>query len=259
MTKIKFAISLVFFFCCIASSAQKEKLKCFCYISTFPILGIDGTVQNEVRDTINFYSYKGMLMFKLPYHFTFVDNSDSNNNTQSIQYDYFIYNNNEENGYLFRPNPMFNDGWFSLDSILRVRDFYENSDSFYYGIMHFQPILISSSGKPGKGQITQKYSLAWKQDTTVTGSAVFDFDNKKNDIPFSLSPELDSITKSKLVNLTVRYNSRLIKESNIRLSEFSYTRKLYEQKCSNSNMVLLYFDRFKKLRAERRNSSKNKP
>jgi hypothetical protein len=98
--------------------------------------------------------------------------------------------------------------------------------------------------KRHKNTSIQKYATKVKFDNSYSDTTFLYFDDKLNDIPFTLSQEADSINQSKLVRIRHVYNSSNINNIKIKQREFSF--QITKLNIKNKDEILKLFNRYKK-------------
>jgi len=143
--------------------------------------------------------YKDNIVYELPYHKTY----EINNRLiyDSVKYEYFVCNDKDDFGYLFKVAYDSLGKKLNKDSILRSRCF-GNWDLAEV----FKEIKVSNTTYQPEDEDRGLYRYLF--DNYFYDSARFYYDRTLTKISFSLSRKLDSINKSKLVkvDLFIKHN-----------------------------------------------------
>jgi hypothetical protein len=162
-----------------------------------------------VKDSLNMFFHDHYIAYMLPYtKMYFKGTLDKNQNEIGSKlvrvdtaYRYLIYKEKNKFGYQFdsvdfkKPEKL-NIDTFRTNNLWKGFSFYQkNIDS-----------LVES--KPGTDEniMVKKYVCNHKLDDTFTDTMYFYFDKRMTGISFSLSPEMDSLTHSKLFKVLYIFN-----------------------------------------------------
>lgn len=242
--------SLLFFIItlCIISKAtsQGSDIKAFRYISVYPLINQNG-ISEQLKDTICVYSVGKTRLLKLPYFYTNFAESDSLPKRPIIKYEYFAYRIGEPTGYLFKTIPNIPNSWQTLDSLIQLKTFLEESDSFYYKFQQFNYFLIRSSKNYSKNLTSNEYKFSWKKDSLRTGKLTLTFSGDKDYPPFSLSPHLDSIMSLHLIKIDIQFDPFVLPGQSSKNKGVRYIQLVEKIKQSDNDLVKFYLKKFEEV------------
>lgn len=235
---VKYALIIIFtlVYSCVTSNKKSEKEIVRCNVVTkIPEKIIENHGEMLVIDFFVSY-YNQYVLYELPYHKTYeIDNKLI---YDSLKYEFFIYNSNNEYGYCLKNQ---NDSFVlrvNKDSVLKARAYGGNVEIEAI----FKEVKIKSLNNLNNDGQTCIYKYEFDND--FYDSAYFHYDTALKEIRFSLSKSFDSANNSKLYKVQL-FLKQDRSAAALNLKDF-YINSFEIRKAKSKNEIVLkrLFDRF---------------
>lgn len=188
------------------NGSQKEPFQSVLLSASFPLLTYE---ENEVRlhfltDSIRI-NYEGdYLLYELPQH----DLSFYNGNfiNEKIKFNLFLFKNGDTRGYFLANDTSSNISILLVDSILSKRiSWSKNIDSY-----DTDTTLTQLPQEQTDNEIVKKFIPKTVYDETIFDTLFLYFKTSFQDIKFSFSRKMDSLTGMKLYKIRYLYNEKYL-------------------------------------------------
>ncbi|MDB5226633.1 MAG: hypothetical protein JWN78_826 [Bacteroidota bacterium] len=215
-----------------------EQLQGFAYVISYAEYTLSGKMKFFNSDTTKLYSYKNIVMYRIPYRF----DSLLNNRPllKETRYHYFVYAKDSSCGYNYDPmRPELDNKRYSVDSI-DAATFVTTADELFK-----QNDLLLQSTHKEVSAIHEIYLAKSKVNATSPQSTVEYFYAKRSNDPFfSLSKQLDSIKEMKLYKVYTHTDSFLNQTNNTMIGAIDYTLELQSISVDDQRDILSYLHRY---------------
>lgn len=169
---------------CGTTKLEKER---FCY--TMPVIHLDSSIEFFKSD-FAIIRYGDVTMYELPYWESFSENDSLISETSA--YEYFVFKNNDKEGYLLKRLEDTAKQKVNKDSLLSLRAYYRNN---------FDSMLNFKNSHRIEDSINGKFTIKYPKPNALLDSVAAYFDINKKDIKYTLAPKLDSTFASKLYKI----------------------------------------------------------
>ena len=178
-------VSLSLLICMLLGCGEK-KLEKERFSYSMPVIHLDSSIEFFKSD-FAIISYGDITMYELPYWESFSKNDSLISETSA--YEYFVFRNNDKDGYLVKRLEDTIKQKANKDSLLSLRAYYHNNFDSTLSLKNSHTIEAGTNGR-----FTIKYL---KPNPFVDSIAAY-FDVSKKNLKYRLAPKLDSIFESKL-------------------------------------------------------------
>ncbi|URM38890.1 hypothetical protein [Flavobacterium anhuiense] len=214
---------IIFLSISLSCMSKDEISKTYLHCS-FPLFKSD-TIYT-ILDSVAVIHYKNYALYE------FEDIHTVQNDTAIIERKvinrYFLLKEKEKYGYYYDSLNAKNSKKARTDSILGEKAYY-NQTFFVPSIMQ----LISSKKDQDGYILIEKYKCKSKIDHTYPDTTIVFYANKMKGINFTLSKDLDSIKKMKVIKLRAIFNSQFIKGYPKKIPQYEYKFELKQDSISN--------------------------
>ncbi len=175
----------------------------------YPIVNRNGTELNLTvyTDTVQIDYYRNYVVYSLPGSRKF-ENNEKIPGTGKL----FVYKRGEQFGYLLKDRNAMNRVKLRVDSFLQARAF--AGARFYAGP---NDSLVQRSISKGGAIVEEGYAPIRKYNESIFDTMYFSYSKDLRDVPYSLSPALDSLRGMKLCKVRLIYVKGFSKEYQIEL------------------------------------------
>ena len=189
-------IVLFLFINCADKPLQETHIKGIQFTSFFPYKDTSNRIIYDSLIIKKFWK-NDLIMYKFNYQFDSL--SENIPIKHEIRTHIFIYQKDSLYGYNYDPFDSSNLGRHKVDSLLKADLVY--SLQIYPFLQQYDIRLVSSHLQADT--LKELYNFKAKNDTIVLGELRFLYSSKFNQYDYSLSPQLDSIKKMRLINATL--------------------------------------------------------
>jgi hypothetical protein len=159
-----------------------------------------GLMRNHDTLSIPIYYYKNLIAYKLFYTIIKKWDKDGNIADKEEQYQLFVFEKGSKKGYLYDSYSSQKSNVVPVDSMITDVIWCEQNSAQYYKTFERNFVeLLSSDKSADNSMLHETYSYRRKGDSTAYGTFKLVFTSKLQNIPFSMSRELDSIKGMKLI------------------------------------------------------------
>lgn len=237
MTAKKYILLFVVmaFVTCISVSCHIEKLQAVRLSWEAPFLDPERDTIIKMNGSGNLFFYNDITLYEKEGIFIHADD------TQEKVYTYWMYRQNQKKGVRYKRSYRDTIGsTFDVDSFL-VKNAFKN-----FPFYSKENDSLVFKGTDNKRMLVEKYIPKTKPDDSYPDTVVFKFSKGFEDIPFSLSSELDERTKGKLVEVTNTYNAVPNSKSKAQSKSRSMLFRLERISTEQQEDKMKYFERFEK-------------
>jgi hypothetical protein len=237
--------SFLFSSCGFLKSSQTPKINITGVKVTqaFPIINNKGKLEGYDTSSSYIYYNKNLVLYKLPYQYNSF-NTNGILDTSETRYHFFVYKKGDSVGYDYDIHKFPSGIRITTDSIFKQAWVIQNK--VYPIILDNKSTLISKHENRDSGMLYELYSIKGKTDTTRSGSIFLGFTNRLKNVNYSLSEELDSINKMKLVKVKIVADERYFKDYNVTMDRYEISRWMEKISGDNDKKILDYFQRYKR-------------
>ena len=229
-------LKLFFLLFSVTSSKVPDTLKGIEIAQLFPVL--DSTLHMRGHDTsiMRVYYFDQMSVWQLPVWLT---------QENKIRYKYFISENDSAFGYMYEQRK-----WSGLNKIRMSKTDFINGETwvkYISGYKIFQEnvmTLLKSNVDSSTGELNEVYTGYSKKDTAGKGTCYYTYTNQMKHIPFSLSPQLDSIKQMKLTRIRIVSHPGYNKEHHVAMGEIDCIYTLKEITASKGHEVFSFIEQY---------------
>ena len=230
-------ISLILFLIgCTHTNKVNNKLVCYRLKFNMPFVRDSGILMN-ITDSVEILYYNKYRIARTTVKSMLLNNKDSVYET--LKYNYFIFKKTESTGYLFRD---------LYDKNPKI----ENVDSLFKKQYFTGSVLKPSSNdslidtKEINDMLSMKFFSKKHFDESYPDTTIYLFKKDKNNIDFSISKPIDTLTNLKLSKIRCIYNEEKSKNYSFILPARELYLELFEFKLQNENEIIDFIDRFAK-------------
>jgi hypothetical protein len=244
-------ITMLFSYISCHTSKDKNlptKLRVITVITNFPaIRSNDGKLIN-ITDSFKIFYYKDMVLYQLfpkkQIINTTVDKAgkviDQKIIRSEIDFSNFIYKQNDSVGLYYDsinspPQKLPIDSFITSKKFINFNFYDKKNDS-----------LIESINNE---TLVEKYIPKIKFDQSYGDTTILYYSKRFKDIAYSLSKDLDSLKKSKLFKVQIKYNSQYYKGYNFKFPQREFLFEIQESNKVNSIDIIRFFEQFEKVHA----------
>ncbi|KAF2081964.1 hypothetical protein [Flavobacterium sharifuzzamanii] len=193
--------------------------------NSFPVFKSDASFF-IVNDSVAVINYKNYALYEFEDIFNIQNDSAIIN--EKVINKYFLLKEKESYGYYYDSLNAKTGKRIRMDSILSKKAYYKQT--FYFpSLMQF----ISSKKDQNGYKLIEKYKCKTKVDLTYPDTIIVYFSNKMKNTSFTLSKDLDSIKKMKVVKMRAIFNSQFIKGNPNKFPQYEYKFELKQDSISN--------------------------
>lgn len=213
--KIQFLVS-VWVFLLLSSGCfytnNMNSIKGIKVFQTFPNVNEDGRLTKYDTFKTEIYYFKEKVLYMSSYKYSKIKSSKQD--VKDINYA-FIYSKGEKYGYLL--DKWKSENWIMVraDSIIKEEWSSRIDLSSNLKKMELTETYKNGSVKSGKMEIGYNFKSIF--DSTFNGTIIYSFAKKLEDLPYSLSPDLEMRYKLKLNKVFIRNNERILPNSTVKL------------------------------------------
>lgn len=208
----------------------------------FPKINNDGALQGYDTSSVYIYYYKNMILYKMPYEHNLIVNNKLEKS--EIRHHYFIYTKGDSLGFNYDDYKSASIQQVPVDSIFKNE--WIKQTKLYPIIYNNNATMIYKKTNKDSGTLYEIYSIKGKTDPGLSGSLFLMFTNELKNINYSLSKELDSISKMKLCSVKIVSDKRYFKGYSVTMDSYESSYKIEKILVANYPEDLIYFDRYKK-------------
>lgn len=179
-----------------------------------------------VDDSVAVINYKNYALYEFE-HVFYIQNDTAIIDKKVINR-YFLRKEKEQYGYYYDSLNAKTGKRVKTDSILNKKAYY-NQTFYFPSIMQ----LISSKKNHNGYELIEKYKCKTKIDLTYPDTVIVYYSNKMKSTSFTLSKDLDSIKKLKVLKMRAIFNSQFIKGQPNKFPQYEYKFELKEDSISN--------------------------
>ncbi len=231
--------------CCIAfcqSTSKQDELQGVKVSQVAPILDTLGKLVRYDSDTVEIYYSGNIRLYYLSYQFDSVDLITKESYLSEKRYHYFIYNIDSAYGHDFDVHRSLTKKRLRVDSLLHWQ--WTPSVNVYPIITVNKTHLLNAFSNLDSGTTHEWYAFS-NGDTTAHGTVFFGYSKKLNDLPYSLSREMDSIKQMKLYKVRYTQDPRHIKEAGITVDKVNSEYNL-ERITAIRSEIIQYFQNYRR-------------
>lgn len=207
------------------SCMSKDEITKTYLCASLPVFRSD-TNYVTILDSVAVINYKNYALYE------FEDIHTVQNDTAIIERKvinrYFLLKEKEKYGYYYDSLNAKSGKKARTDSILSKKAYY-NQTFYFPSIMQ----LISSKKDQNGYKLIEKYKCKTKVDLSYPDTVIVYYSNKMKNTSFTLSKDLDSIKKLKVLKTRAIFNSQFIKGHPNKFPQFEYKRELKNDSISN--------------------------
>jgi hypothetical protein len=222
---------------CLGCRSQRPHLETIKVTEAYPIIQPKGNVTGYDTASVTIYYYKDLKLYHLEYGFDSVANGVLLKS--ETRRHYLLHREGDSVGYDFDDHKSLQKIKVPMDSVYKLEWIFNTNLQLHFNNNFSE--LISSQGSRESGILKEEYSFRDKEDSSKTGIASFEYSGKLKDIKFSLSPQLDSLKKMKLVKLRGFTNARYFEKERIHVDKLEVTYLLERVKPGNEKMIMEIF------------------
>lgn len=206
-------------------------------VGSLPVVIVNDSVRFfNLTDTFEIYYFKDYILYRLPE----IRDGNTDNKIPGTE-PYFMFRKNDKDGILFK-SAAEGGGKMHLpvDSFLRDRAF--GGTTFDMRNTH----LFINSSRQDQNPIIEKYVPRTVCDETMYDSVYFYFDSELNDVDYTFSKRLDSLTQKKLYMVRLLFNEKFSKTYKVTVPKREVLFKLQKKSVPDPAEILSFVDRFEK-------------
>lgn len=228
--------NFLFIFYMLFASKDTDGIRAVQVTQLFPYL--DTTGHFKVYDTLTarLFYYDGMMAIQAPiWH-----------QQHSFTNIYYIAKQDSSFGYTYAENDSTGFKGRRLSKDRFIHDY--TSLEYIYGYQAFHEnvmTLVSSKVDKSTGDLNEVYSGYSKKDTSGKGTCYYTYTNRMKNIPFSLSPQLDSIKQMKLRKIRIVHPAGYVKEYKRFVGEFDGVYTMDEISVPGNHEVFKFFKEYR--------------
>ncbi len=224
-------LSLNMLLSCGTTKLEKER---FCY--SMPVIHLDSSIEFFKTDFATI-RYGDVTMYELPYWESFSENDSLISETSA--YEYFVFRNNEKDGYLLRRLEDTIKRKVNKDSLLSLRAYYGNN---FDSMLNLKNSHRVEAGKNGK------FSIKYPKPNPLLDSIAAYFDVSKKNLKYTLAPKLDSIYASKLFKVVFWQSAKALLNKDKIDTPLIATIEIKPEVIKNPKPLYKFFNRFIELK-----------
>ncbi len=221
---------------------------------SFPIIASTGKVMNIDTSTANIFYYQNQILYEIEYRFFSkpydLDNPDTTYfgdlRNAETRYCYLVYTKGNKYGYLTDDHKNLDKARVSVDSVLQNEWFSRLNAYSGMADSNYSIKVIYENKNSDSGILRKFFSFVPKQEDKTSGTIYWEFSDALKKIPYSFSPQLDSIYSSKLRKVSTVSFPKYFKANNFRLDTVKMGYDLEEIKNIDMNKIMQYFNVEKK-------------
>jgi hypothetical protein len=198
-----FTFLALLFICFNCSSIKKANNNALISIKlsfSFPIVKPDGEMFN-ISDSLYIYFYKKTVLYQVPTIFTLENETETLQ--KEIRYSYFMYQDTSKYGRHFKTLHSKEDSLQLISVFIKDRAFNEFADFKFITEIKDSLIRVENNND------YLKYTYIPKSLNTIDSDTTYLFyQNNFDKMNYSISPNLDTISKMKLCKVQVIYNKK---------------------------------------------------
>lgn len=239
-TRSKFLTLLYFAFCsCSFSSLHEvETLRCYKVTNLFPKFNNNGEVLTYDTSFAKVYFYGKYRLYDLSYIIK-IDNEEQGEVFKKRRH-FVVFNKDSLYGLDYDEFKIPTKRKVLLDSLFRTEWIAQNK--IYPIIRANITTLISKNDNKETKEVIEKFSLKSKEDSSLIGQLSLVFKREFTpQIDISLSKELDSIRRMKLIKTEIKAFARDFKQYKTHIGEYVTGNELIEIPVDDREKILSYF------------------
>lgn len=161
----------------------------------------------HVDDSFKISYFNDLILYQIPYGFDssiFIKKHDTMEEKivkEEVRYRFFVYKAGRPTGYRFNSIEARDPQLFSVDSFLNAKAF---ASALFYDKLNDS--LVKTEIIEKTDILIERYIPRIRYDDTYSDSSYLYFSRNMKNIPFTLSPFLDSTRKEKLLRVVLVYN-----------------------------------------------------
>lgn len=230
----------------VLGQVSEDKIRGIIIETQFPDLTFD-SINNRLSVSkfdplyTRIYYYKNQTIIQSNYYYRQIKlGEDTKNKKYYSRYYSFIFSDSSGKGVVCDSNSFNNTRIVNKDSMLAKEWVFKTAAE---NILEDNSHILISSKINKEGDIEEYYSVTNQKDTSMTGNILLVFSKEKlKGFDYSLSYELESIRKMKLIKTIYVNNARKLPGHNTSIGKIEVLTELKEIKIENKEELLRMYD-----------------